>query len=115
MTPSLTKLLVGALALLSQAPAMYAQTPARPKPQRPIEVPPAVVVLQIDTTEGDSTRTIIQRDFDYGDRLQPLVLDSLKMADIWKPARCGRRTSGRNSGLTSTGMTGPGSWTTYEL
>jgi tol-pal system beta propeller repeat protein TolB len=44
-----------------------------------------VVVLQVDTTEGDSTRTIIQRDFDYGDRLQPLVLDSMTMADIWKP------------------------------
>ena len=85
MTPSLTKLLVGVVALLTLAPAMPAQTPARPKPQRPIEVPPAVVVLQIDTTEGDSTRTIIQRDFDYGDRLQPLILDSLTMADIWKP------------------------------
>ena len=85
MTYSLTKLLVGSVALLTLAPEMYAQTPARPKPQRPIEVPPAVVVLQIDTTEGDSTRTIIQRDFDYGDRLQPLVLDSLTMADIWKP------------------------------
>ena len=85
MTPSLTKLLVGAVALLTLAPAMHAQNPARPKPQRPIEVPPAVVVLQIDTTEGDSTRTIIQRDFDYGDRLQPLILDSLTMADVWKP------------------------------
>jgi tol-pal system beta propeller repeat protein TolB len=87
MTPSYTKLLVGAVALLTVAPAMHAQNrpAARPKPQRPIEVPPAVVVLQIDTTEGDSTRTIIQRDFDYGDRLQPLVLDSLTMAEIWKP------------------------------
>jgi TolB protein len=44
-----------------------------------------VVVLPIDTTDGDSTRTIIQRDFDYGDRIQPLVLDSTTMADIWKP------------------------------
>jgi len=87
MTTSCTQLLVGAVALLTLAPAMYGQNrpAARPKPQRPIEVPPAVVVLQIDTTEGDSTRTIIQRDFDYGDRLQPLVLDSLTMAEIWKP------------------------------
>ena len=44
-----------------------------------------MVVLQIDTTEGDSTRTIIQRDFDYGDRIQPLILDSATMADIWRP------------------------------
>jgi tol-pal system beta propeller repeat protein TolB len=43
------------------------------------------VVLPIDTTPGDSTRTIIQRDFDYGDRIQPLILDSTTMADIWKP------------------------------
>lgn len=87
MTPSCSKFLVGAVALLALAPAMYGQNRpvARPKPQRPIEVPPAVVVLQIDTTAGDSTRTIIQRDFDFGDRLQPLVLDSLTMADIWEP------------------------------
>jgi tol-pal system beta propeller repeat protein TolB len=50
-----------------------------------VEVPVGVVVLQIDATEGDSTRTIIQRDFDYGDRIQPLLLDSTTMADIWKP------------------------------
>ena len=43
------------------------------------------MVLPIDTTDGDSTRTIIQRDFDYGDRIQPLILDSATMADIWKP------------------------------
>jgi tol-pal system beta propeller repeat protein TolB len=87
MTHSCSKLLVGAVALLALAPEIFGQNrPAtRPKPQRPVEVPPAVVVLQIDTTEGDSTRTIIQRDFDYGDRLQPLVLDSLTMAEIWKP------------------------------
>lgn len=50
-----------------------------------MEVPQAVVVLPIDTTEGDSTRTIIQRDFDYGDRIQPLVLDSTTLADIYRP------------------------------
>jgi tol-pal system beta propeller repeat protein TolB len=75
--------------LLTLAPAMHAQVrkpaPARPTPQGPIDVPPAVVVLQIDTTDGDSTRTIIQRDFDYGDRIQPLLLDSVTMADIWQP------------------------------
>src|SRR6266550_6071183 len=89
MTTRSRKLLVGALAFFALAPASNAQhrpsAPTRPKPQRPIEVPPAVVVLQVDTTEGDSTRTIIQRDFDYGDRIQPLILDSTTMADIWRP------------------------------
>jgi len=81
------KFLLGAAAFLALAPAVHGQdrSPTRPKPQPPIEVPQAVVVLQIDTTEGDSTRTIIQRDFDYGDRIQPLILDSATMADIWRP------------------------------
>jgi TolB protein len=85
-------LLVGALALAAIAPPLHAQNrnqpraPIRPKPQKPIDVPPAVVVLQVDTTEGDSTRAIIQRDFDYGDRIQPLILDNETLADIWKPA-----------------------------
>ena len=83
------KFLVGAVAFLAVAPALHGQnsnsSPARPKPQRPIEVPAAVVVLQIDTSEGDSTRVIIERDFDFGDRLQPLILDSATMADIWRP------------------------------
>ena len=89
MTTRSHKLLVGVLALLALAPAMHGQVrnpaPARPKPQQPIEVPVGVVVLQVDTTEGDSTRTIIQRDFDFGDRVQPLILDSVTMADIWRP------------------------------
>src|ERR1700686_1028031 len=78
--------LVGSAALIVLAPAVHGQVrPTRPHPQRPIEVPQAVVVLPIDTTDGDSTRTIIQRDFDYGDRIQPLILDSTTMADIWSP------------------------------
>jgi tol-pal system beta propeller repeat protein TolB len=84
------KLLVGAMTFLAVAPALHGQSrnspPVRPKPQRPIEVPLAVVVLQIDTTEGDSTRAIIERDFDFGDRVQPLILDSATMADIWRPS-----------------------------
>ena len=81
-------LLVGAVAFFALAPSMQGQNrPVRPQPQKPIEVPPAVVVLQVDTTEGDSTRTIIQRDFDYGDRIQPLVLDSATMDDIWRPGQ----------------------------
>src|SRR6476620_12519085 len=87
-TRSLT-ILAAATALFTLAPATQAQnrkpTPTRPAPQKPVDVPVAVVVLQVDTTEGDSTRTIIQRDFDYGDRIQPLVLDSVTMADVWRP------------------------------
>jgi TolB protein len=80
------KFLFGAAALCALAPAAHGQARAtRPQPQRPIDIPQAVVVLPIDTTDGDSTRTIIQRDFDYGDRIQPLILDSTTMADIWKP------------------------------
>ena len=76
----------GAAVLIAIAPAAHGQVrPARPQPQRPLDVPQAVVVLPIDTTPGDSTRTIIQRDFDYGDRIQPLILDSTTMADIWRP------------------------------
>src|SRR5438045_9035444 len=83
-------LLAGALLLGTLAPALHAQTnpfraSARARPQAPVEVPPAVVVLQVDTAAGDSTRTIIQRDFDYGDRIQPLILDSTSLADIWIP------------------------------
>jgi len=81
--------LAGAAALLVLTPALNAQnrtrTPARPKPQKPPEVPPAVVVLPVDTTAGDSIRTIIQRDLDYGDRIQPLILDSATLADVWQP------------------------------
>jgi tol-pal system beta propeller repeat protein TolB len=83
------KVLVGAAALLALAPSIYGQNrnPARPKPQKPVEIPPAVAVLQIDMTAGDSTRTIIQRDLDYGDRVQPLILDSATLAEIWQPAQ----------------------------
>ena len=82
---------VGVVALFALAPSMHGQNPTppvpRPKPQKPLEVPPAVVVLQIDTSAGDSLRTIIQRDFDYGDRMQPLILDSATMDDIWRPGQ----------------------------
>jgi tol-pal system beta propeller repeat protein TolB len=87
MTNCCRKFLLGVAAFCALAPAVQGQNrpPARPKPQRPIEVPPAVVVLPIDTSAGDSTRTIIQRDFDFGDRIQPLVLDSATLEDIWRP------------------------------
>jgi tol-pal system beta propeller repeat protein TolB len=88
---SRTTLIAGATALFVLAPAMQAQNrqPSRPKPLKPVEVPTALVVLPVDTTAGDSTRIIIQRDLDYGDRVQPLVLDDFVLADIWRPG--GRR------------------------
>src|SRR5438876_7528947 len=89
MTSRSRNLLFGVVAIVALAPSMHGQNrkPAgrRPKPQKPLDVPPAVVVLQVDTSEGDSTRTIIQRDFDYGDRIQPLILDSVTLDDIWRP------------------------------
>ena len=92
MTNRCRKLLVGVVAFFALAPSMPGQNRnppvvARPKPQKPAEIPPAVVVLEVDTTAGDSTRIIIQRDFDYGDRMQPLILDSATLDDIWRPGR----------------------------
>jgi len=84
MTYRCSTLSLGAVALFALAPVMHAQ---KPKPQKPVDVPPAVVVLQVDTSAGDSTRTIIQRDFDYGDRMQPLILDSATLDDIWRPGQ----------------------------
>ncbi len=73
------------LSALALAPAVGAQT--RPKPQRPVDVPPAVIVLPVDTTAGDSIRTIIHRDLDYGDRVQPVLLDSAVAAEAWHPGK----------------------------
>ena len=80
---------MGVAALFALAPSMNAQNPGvlKAKPPKPLEVPPAVVVLQVDTTAGDSTRTIITRDFDFGDRMQPLILDSATLNDIWRPGQ----------------------------
>ncbi|MGI8401374.1 MAG: hypothetical protein ACR2NS_07195 [Gemmatimonadaceae bacterium] len=90
MTNQCKQIFLAAALVSAVATPVHAQirpAPGRPKPQRPVEVPPAVVVLQIDTTAGDSTRTIIQRDLDYGDRIQPLLLDSATLTDIWRPGQ----------------------------
>jgi Tol biopolymer transport system component len=90
MKISCRKLVAAVFAFIALAPVIQAQTralaPAGSRASRQIEVP-GVVVLQIDTADGDSVRTIIERDFDFGDRLQPLILDSVTMADIWQPGR----------------------------
>jgi tol-pal system beta propeller repeat protein TolB len=90
MTNWCKQILLGAAFICAAATIVNAQNrpaPGRPKPQRPLEVPPALVILQIDTAAGDSTRTIIQRDLDYGDRIQPLLLDSVTLDDIWTPGQ----------------------------
>ncbi|MBA3404470.1 MAG: PD40 domain-containing protein [Gemmatimonadaceae bacterium] len=46
---------------------------------------PKVVVMPVDTTSGDSVRTIIQRDLDYGDRVTPLVLDDFTLRGLMPP------------------------------
>src|SRR5689334_5994401 len=43
---------------------------------------PRVIVLPIDSTPGDSTRTIIQRDLDYSDRVSPIPLDQSTLMGI---------------------------------
>jgi TolB protein len=71
--------------LAATAGAQNQRVSPRPRPQRPVEVPPAVVVLPVDTTAGDSIRVIIERDLDYGDRVQPVLLDSAMADDVWRP------------------------------
>jgi tol-pal system beta propeller repeat protein TolB len=43
---------------------------------------PRIIVLPIDSTAGDSTRTILQRDLDYSDRVSPIILDAATLAGI---------------------------------
>ena len=43
---------------------------------------PRIIVLPVDTTAGDSIRTIIQRDLDYSDRVAPIPLDPATLAGI---------------------------------
>ena len=40
---------------------------------------PKVIVMPVDSTAGDSVRTIIQRDLDYSDRVVPLLLDDMTL------------------------------------
>jgi tol-pal system beta propeller repeat protein TolB len=43
---------------------------------------PRIIVLPIDSTPGDSARTIIQRDLDYSDRVSPIPLDQSTLMGI---------------------------------
>ena len=61
------------------------QEPAPPGPgvrlgiNYPAGTTPKVVVMPIDSTPGDSARTIVQRDLDYSDRVTPLLLDNMTL------------------------------------
>ena len=61
-------------------------TTARPGVRLSLSYPrgtiPRIIVLPIDSTPGDSTRTIIQRDLDYSDRVSPIILDQATLAGI---------------------------------
>lgn len=43
---------------------------------------PRIIVLPVDTTAGDSVRTIIQRDLDFSDRVSPIPLDDSTLRGI---------------------------------
>src|SRR5687767_3848635 len=47
---------------------------------------PKIIVMPVDSTPGDSIRTIIQRDLDYSDRVTPLILDEMALMGL-TPAR----------------------------
>jgi TolB protein len=43
---------------------------------------PGVAVLPVTGAAGDSVRAIVQRDFDFGDRVNPIVLDVTMASDV---------------------------------
>lgn len=43
---------------------------------------PTVVVMPVESTPGDSVRTILERDFDFSDRIRPLVLDIVTLQGL---------------------------------
>ena len=65
-----------------------AQEPTPPAPgvrlglSYPRGTTPKVIVMPVDSTPGDSARTIIQRDLDYSDRVLPLVLDDMTLMGL---------------------------------
>lgn len=64
------------------------QEPAPPAPgvrlglSYPRGTTPKIIVMPVDSTPGDSVRTIIQRDLDYSDRITPLVLDDMTLMGL---------------------------------
>jgi TolB protein len=64
------------------------QEPTQPAPgvrlglSYPRGTTPKVIVMPVDSTPGDSVRTMIQRDLDYSDRVAPLVLDDMTLMGL---------------------------------
>jgi TolB protein len=50
---------------------------------------PGVLVLPVDGGMGDSVRTIISRDFEFGDRINVITLDTSNVADATVTSRVG--------------------------
>jgi TolB protein len=61
------------------------QEPTQPPPgvrlglSYPGGTTPKIIVMPVDSTPGDSVRTILQRDLDYSDAVTPLVLDDMTL------------------------------------
>jgi len=78
-SPSLRRFLPVALLMLSIAAPLAAQDST----SRGVRIgltydpgsKPGVAVLPVTGPTGDSVRAIVQRDFDFGDRVNPIVLD----------------------------------------
>ncbi|MGK2960593.1 MAG: hypothetical protein ACSLFK_00455 [Gemmatimonadaceae bacterium] len=75
-----------AFAAAGSATVVRAQDPANPGVRLILNYPrgttPKIVVMPIDSTPGDSVRTIIQRDLDYSNRVTPLVLDEMTLMGL---------------------------------
>ena len=75
-----------ALATGAAGTKVHAQDPAAPGVRLGLSYPrgtsPKIIVMPVDSTAGDSVRTIIQRDLDYSDRVMPIVLDDVTLAGL---------------------------------
>ena len=73
-------------ALSARACAQEPTTPPGPGVRLGLSYPrgtiPKVIVMPVDSTPGDSVRTIIQRDLDYSDRVAPLILDDMTLMGL---------------------------------
>jgi tol-pal system beta propeller repeat protein TolB len=74
---------VAAFAVGTRACAQEPTPPPAPGVRLGLSYPrgttPKIIVMPIDTVNGDSVRVIIQRDLDYSDRVTPLVLDNMTL------------------------------------
>lgn len=78
----LTVAAFAAFAAIAVGTRACAQEPTPPAPgvrlglSYPRGTTPKIIVMPVDSTPGDSVRTIIQRDLDYSDVVTPLILDN---------------------------------------